>query len=166
MDDRDLTPPAPQPALVQTCGNPLQYQKLLAGMIEEERQQELDRLDQELESSDSYCTVLHLAIMLSTPAGDVQNDSKSIKLYEKVQTMEAVSVDDMDFTIVNLNHLRQRQDLRNRIGAYDKELQANKKQNKNLQQQITVLQSQIEQLKSLEVEIGKKEQSVIAPAAE
>lgn len=151
---------------IQRCGDPLRYQNIISRMTPDERQMELNKLDAELETTDSYCPILHLAMMLSTPVPDIQNDRKSVKLFEKVQSMRDVTPDDMEFTEVSLNHLRQRQGLRNRIGAFAKELQLNKKYNTILEQKITVLQSQIEQLKSLEVEMGKKEQSVIVPVAE
>ncbi len=149
----------PLPAIEQGCGNNIAYMNSLISMNAEQYEPELERLDAKLDQSDSYCGVLHLAMLLSTPAPEVQNDSKAVKLYRKVLQMRGVNGTDQEFTEIFLAHTKQRQLLRNRIGAFDKELQKYKKEN-------GLLKLQIEQLKSLEAEIEKKEQSVITPVSE
>ncbi len=154
-------PPIAMPTLKNTCGDNLNYMTAVNRMTTEQKKLELNWLDQELDQSESYCSILHLGMILSTPGSKFQKDKKAIKLFEKILTINDVSSSDEKFARLIVPHIKQRQGLRNKIGVMDKALKKYQTKNATLNKRITVLQAQINQLKKLETEIEKKEQSVI-----
>lgn len=126
------------------------------------------------------CLKLLKAIKLSMPGSKKQNDEKALSLLNELSQNSALVDRDLKFSMVLLQHLSQRQQLRKKIEAQEKsrikteqknaalknQLEAQKSQLEALQSQREALQSQLDQLKNIEIEIDKKERSVISPISE
>jgi hypothetical protein len=86
------------------------------------------------------------------PGSKQQNDKKALTLLKDLKQAEMLSEDDQRFNNMLLQHVSQRQELRNMIGSQD--------------QLLKQTETQLDQLKSIEVEIDKKERSVSSPVDE
>lgn len=115
------------------------------------------------------CFKLRQAIRLSMPNSKQQNDKKAIALLKDLEDSGALSESDLQFNNMLLQHISQRQDLRNMIGTQDKQLKKTETQLdqlKNIDEQLKKTETQLDQLKNIEVEIDKKERSVTSPIGE
>ncbi len=112
------------------------------------------------------CIKLHKAIEISTPGNDYQSDSKALVLLKDLKQSKILSEHDQKFNNLLLQHVSQRQKLRQIINAQKTNLKKIKVQNTVLHNQLDTLQSQLNQLKTIEVEIDKKERSVTSPIGE
>ncbi len=143
-----------------------------------------------VENSSDACLKLRQAVIFSIPGGKQQCDEKALLLLRNLKHKEALSDKDQKFNDRLLQHVSQRQYLRNVIATQALNLKKIKTQNIELQEKIKILQprteqlkktevqntvlrnhlitlqSQLDQLKNIEVEIGKKERSVISPIEE
>ena len=133
------------------CGDPLDYYSELSSQT-----------DKELSSTESHglsadndthaCFKLQEAIRLSMPGSKQQNDIQALILLKDLKLSGALTKSDQLFNDMLLQHVSQRQDLRNMIGSQDERLKKT--------------ETQIDQLKDIEVEIDKKERSVASPIDE
>jgi hypothetical protein len=133
------------------CGNPLDYYNELSVQT-----------DKELSPTEAHalpagddthaCFKLQEAIRLSMPGSKQQNDIQALILLNDLKLSGILSKSDQQFNDMLLQHVSQRQDLRNMIGSQD--------------EQLKKTETQIDQLKDIEVEIDKKERSVASPIDE
>jgi hypothetical protein len=133
------------------CGNPLDYYNELSVQT-----------DKELSPTETHalpainnvhaCFKLREAIRLSMPGSKQQNDIQALILLNDLKLSGILSKSDQQFNDMLLQHVSQRQDLRNMIGSQD--------------EQLKKTETQIDQLKDIEVEIDKKERSVASPIDE
>ncbi len=112
------------------------------------------------------CIKLHKAIEISTPGNDHQSDDKALILFKDLKRSKALSEQDYKFNNLLLKHVSQRQQLRQIISNQENYLKKIRVQNTVLHNQLSTLQSQLNQLKNIEVEIDKKERSVTSPIGE
>lgn len=112
------------------------------------------------------CLKLRRATKLSFPGSDHQNDQKALVMLNELKQKSSLSGRDLRFAGLLLQHVSQRQKLRNLIGAQEKRQIKLNEQNVELKNQLETLQSQLDQLKNIEIEIDKKERSVISPIDE
>lgn len=105
----------------------------------------------EVNKSDA-CSRLQEAIRFSMPGSKDQNDRKAINIMTELKDNELLSDIDQRFNILLLQHVSQRQELRNLIGSQDKRLKKT--------------ETQLDQLKDIETEMDKKERSVTSPVDE
>ena len=117
-----------------------------------------------VESSPNACLKLREAIRLSMPGGKQQNDKKALELLKDLERTGVLSNSNVRFSNMLLQHVSQRQNLRKMIGAQEKRLVKIEAQNTVLRNQLKIVESQLDQLKNIEVEIDKKERSVTYPA--
>ncbi len=116
-----------------------------------------------VESSTNVCLKLREAIRLSMPGCKQQNDKKALVILKDLERSQVLSDSDLRFNNMLLQHVSQRQSLRTMIGAQEQRLVKTEAQNTVLSNQLKTLQSQLDQLKNIEVEIDKKERSVTSP---
>ena len=133
------------------CGNPLDYYNELSSQTDKEPSStETHALPT---GNDTHaCFKLQEAIRLSMPGSKQQNDIQALTLLKDLKLSGALSKSDQQFNDMLLQHVSQRQDLRNMIGTQDERLKKT--------------ETQIDQLKDIEVEIDKKERSVTSPIDE
>lgn len=114
-------------------------------------------------SSTNACLKLREAIRLSMPGRKQQNDKKALELLKDPERSGVLSDSDLRFNNMLLQHVSQRQNLRKMIAGQEKRLVKTEAQNTVLRNQLKILESQLDQLKNIEVEIDKKERSVTTP---
>lgn len=117
-----------------------------------------------LQSDD--CKKLRKAIRLSMPGSKNQNDEKALNILNELAQSSTLTGRDIKFSLLLLQHVSLRQQLRKRIETQEKRLMNSEQKNSALKSQLEILQSQLDQLKKLEIEIDKKERSVISPIGE
>ena len=133
------------------CGDPLAYYNELSTQINNQpltTQTSTFPVNNETE----VCFKLYEAIRLSMPGSTQQDDKKALILLKDLNRNEALSDSDRQFSNMLLEHVTQRQNLRNMIGIQD--------------EQLKKTETQLDQLKNIEVEINKKERSVTSPVSE
>jgi hypothetical protein len=86
------------------------------------------------------------------PGSKQQDDKKALVLLKQLNHSEELSERDQQFNNMLLEHVSQRQNLRNMIGTQD--------------EQLKKTETQLDQLQNIEVEINKKERSVTSPIGE
>ena len=86
------------------------------------------------------------------PGSKQQNDIQALILLNDLKLSGTLTKSDQQFNDMLLQHVSQRQELRNMIGSQDERLKKT--------------ETQIDQLKDIEVEIDKKERSVTSPIDE
>jgi len=133
------------------CGNPLDYYGELSTQTDKEPSStETHGLPA---GNDTHaCFKLQEAIRLSMPGSKQQNDIKALTLLNDLKLSGTLTKSDQQFNDMLLQHVSQRQELRNMIGSQDERLKKT--------------ETQIDQLKDIEVEIDKKERSVTSPIDE
>ena len=133
------------------CENPLDYYHEWSAQTDKEQSpMETHGLP---DVSDTHaCFKLQEAIRLSMPGSKQQSDAKALVLLRDLHSSGALSEGDQRFNDMLLQHVSQRQELRNMIGNQDERLKKT--------------ETQIDQLKDIEVEIDKKERSVTSPIDE
>jgi len=112
------------------------------------------------------CLKLYQAIKLSIPGGDHQNNNEALKLLNNIKQSETLSDSDKQLNDLLLHNISQQQQLRQTINTQKQNLKKIKIQNTILHNQLDTLQSQLNQLQNIEVEIDKKERSVTSPIGE
>jgi hypothetical protein len=112
------------------------------------------------------CQKLRKAIKLSIPGSKKQNDEKALSLLNELMQNSVLVGRDLKFSMLLLQHVSQRQQLRKKILLQEKRRLITEQKNAELQSQLETLQSQLDQLKNIEIEIDKKERSVISPISE
>ena len=133
------------------CGNPLDYYNELSSQTDKELSPKEARALST--GNDTHaCFKLQEAIRLSMPGSKQQNDIQALTLLKELKLSGTLSKTDQQFNDMLLQHVSQRQDLRNMIGTQDERLKKT--------------ETQIDQLKDIEVEIDKKERSVASPIDE
>ena len=150
----DATPPA--------CGDLVNYHSGLAAQTKEETPA-VDATILSLEHAEDACPKLRKAIFLSMPGHNHQNDKEALELLKDLKRTGMLSGSDLQFSNMLLQHVSQRQDLRESITAQQHRLLEVETQNTVLRNRLTTLQSQLDQLKDIEVEIDKKERSLTSP---
>lgn len=150
----DAKPPA--------CGDLLSYHCGLAAQTNEETPN-IDATIFPVEHAPDACTKLRKAIFLSIPGHNQQNDKEALELLKDLKRTGMVSGSYLQFSNMLLQHVSQRQDLRDYITAQQHRLVEVETQNTVLRNRLTTLQSQLNQLKDIEVEIDKKERSLTSP---
>ena len=144
------------------CDDPLDnYNELPAQVEVEPTTAEISTLP--VENGTEVCLRLREAIRLSMPGSKQQNDKKALVILKDLERSQVLSDSDLRFNNMLLQHVSQRQTLRTTIGAQEQRLVKTEAQNTELSNQLKVLQSQLDQLKNIEVEIDKKERSVTSP---
>ena len=145
-----------------TCGDPLAHYSGLAAQTNE-GSSTVDTTALSVEHVPDVCRKLHEAIVLSMPGSVQQNDKEALVLLQGLTRTNMPSDSDLQFKNMLLQHVSQRQDLREKIAAQHKRLVEVEKQNTVLSNQLKTLQLQIDQLKDIEVEIDRKERSLTSP---
>lgn len=152
-------------AQLPACDNPLIfYSELAAQANNEPSTAETSTLP--VENSTDVCLKLREAIRLSMPGSKQQNDKKALVLLEDLKHTHVLSGSNLLFNNMLLQHVSQRQNLRITIDTQEKRLINTETQNTVLRNQLKTLQSQLDLLKNIEVEIDKKERSVTSPINE
>ena len=161
MPDKLIDKPA-------ACGDPLDYyNELAAQSAKQHSTTKTSTLP--VKKDTEACFRLQKAIWLSMPDSKQQNDKKALALLKELKHSGALSESDQRFNNMLLQHVSQRQDLRNMIGTQDKQLKKTETQLdqlKDIDEQLKKTETQIDQLKNIEVEIDKKERSVTSPIGE
>jgi hypothetical protein len=112
------------------------------------------------------CLKLLKAIKLSMPGTKNQNDEKALSLLNELTQNSTLVGRDLKFSRLLLQHVSQRQQFRTKLELLQKRRIIVEQKNTALTNQIETLQSQLDQLKNIEIEIDKKERSVISPIGE
>ncbi len=144
------------------CGDLLNYHSGLAAQTNEETPA-VDATISSVEQASDACPKLRKAIVLSMPGHNHQNDKEALELLKGLKRTGMLSGSDLQFCDMLLQHVSQRQGLREDITAQEQRLVEFERQNAVLRNRITTLQSQLNQLKNIEVEIDKKERSLTSP---
>ncbi len=116
------------------------------------------------ENGTDVCSKLRKAILLSMPGSKKQNDEEALEILQALERSDRLSGNDLLFIDMLTQHVYQRQDLRDKIAALKMRLVEVEQQKTELLNQLTTLQSQLDQLKNIEVEIDKKERSLTNPS--
>jgi hypothetical protein len=149
-------------ALLPTCGDPITYYSGLAVQTNEEISTASTTTLPVKQPTDA-CPKLRKAIFLSMPGHNDQNDKEALELLEDLKRTGMLSDSDLRFSNMLLQHVSQRQDLREQTASQKKRLVEVETQNTVLRNRLKTLQSQLDQLQNIEVEIDKKERSLAAP---
>ena len=145
------TAPSADPVTTTPCGDPLDYYNELSVQIGN-KLSTTKTSTLPVKKDTEACFKLQEAIRLSMPGSKLQNDKKALVLLKDLKRTGVLSESDQRFNNMLLQHVSQRQDLRNMIGSQDERLKKT--------------ETQLDQLKNIEVEIDKKERSVISPISE
>lgn len=113
-----------------------------------------------LKHDTSVCIKLREAIGLSMPGTKQQNDKIAFEILKDLTCSAVLSENDQRFINMLLQHVSQRLSLNTMIADLEQRLVKTDAQNEVLSNQLKTLQSQLDQLKSIEVEIDKKVRSV------
>ena len=141
------------------CGDPLAYFGEIAAQTNEASSTS-DTTPLSVENDTEVCPRLHKAIFLSLPGSKAQNDKEALEILQELKRTGMLSDHDLLFIDMLLQHVFQRQDLHDRIAAQEVRLADAEQQKAELLNQLTTLRSQLDQLKTIEVEIDKKERSL------
>ena len=151
-----------QDAQPSTCGDLLVYYNELAAKTDVETAT-TETATLSAGSLTDICTQLRQAIVYSMPGGRQQNDKQALELLYDLELTGMLFGRDLQFKNMLFQHVTQRQELRDQIAAQKERLAEVETLNINLHKRLTTLQSQLDQLKSIEVEIDKKERSLTSP---
>lgn len=100
---------------LSSCSPPARYALTALHWNNRSRGEELERLAESLDASTTYCSILELAIFLSTPSKSFQDDQKAYLLLRKLDGDPRLSGAEHDFVAHLLPHVEQRQSLREKI---------------------------------------------------
>ena len=145
------------------CGDPFVFYSELAAQTDEAFSTS-DMTPLSVENDTAVCPKLRKAIFLSLPGSKTQNDKEALEILQELERTGVLSGQDLLFIDMLLQHVYQRQDLRDKIAAQEVRLVDVEQQKTELLNQLTTLQSQLDQLKNIEVEIDKKERSLTNPS--
>jgi len=145
-----------------TCGDPLVHYNGVAVQTNE-GSSTVDTTALSVEHVTNACRKLHEAIVLSMPGSDQQNDKEALVLLQGLARTDMPSDSHLQFKNMLLQHVSQRQDLREQVSAQQKRLVEVETQNTVLRNQLETLRLQIDQLKNIEVEIDRKERFLTSP---
>lgn len=110
-----LRPPATErliaPAVQAESCQATNYALQLSQMSKELQATELTRVDTELDKQAGYCAALKLAIVLSSPSSRYQDDTRAIRLFQKLLA-QTLAADDKVFIDNVLPHIQQRERIR------------------------------------------------------
>ena len=149
----------------QSCDDPLNYYSRLAAQANDEPSK-ANTNTMAVENSTDVCLKLRKAIRLSMPGSEQQSDKEALVLLHYLKRTGALSGNSLQFNNMLLEHVSQRQNLRKMLDAQQKQFIKTETKNTVLRNQLKILQSQLEQLKNIEVEIDKKERTVSSPINE
>lgn len=158
VETTDDVSPAP-------CDDPLNYYNEVVTQTHDEHNAKAVNSLADNKETDA-CRKLAQAILLSKPGSKIQDDKQALKLLNELKYAETLSDWDLRFNNMLIQHITQRQDYVNLMVAQKKRLSKLEAQNTVLRNQLKTLQSQLDQLKNIEVEIDKKERSVTSPVSE
>ncbi|MBE9561225.1 MAG: hypothetical protein IMF15_10580 [Proteobacteria bacterium] len=147
----------------QSCTNSLNYYDEGQTAANDKPPTKQDKAVKEIPDA---CIKLSEAIRLSMPGGKQQDDEKALLILKDLKHSATLSGSDQQFNNMLLQHISQRQSLRELINTQKISLKKIETQNAILRNQLKTIQSQLDQLKNIEVEIDKKERSVISPMSE
>ncbi len=147
------------------CADLLSYNNKLAAQTDEQPSKK-SNLISATKNSTKACLKLREAIELSIPGSDHQSNSKALALLKDLKRSKILIERDQQFSNLLLQHISQRQKLHQIISTQKNQLKKIKIKNTVLHNQLDTLQSQLNQLKNIEVEIDKKERSVTSPIGE
>jgi len=148
-----------------TCGDSLNYYSQLEAQ-ENDEPSTANTNTLPVENSTDVCLKLREAIRLSMPGSEQQNDKEALVLLQELKRTGVLSGSSLQFNNMLLEHVSQRQYLHKTLDAQQKRLIKVETQNTILRNQLNTLQSQLEQLKNIDVEIDKKERKVSSPINE
>ena len=148
-----------------TCGDSLNYYSQLAAQANDEPST-ANTNTLPVENSTDVCLKLREAIRLSMPGSEQQSDKEALVLLQDLKRTGVLSGSSLQFNNMLLEHVSQRQYLHKTLDAQQKRLIKVETQNTILRNQLNTLQSQLEQLKNIDVEIDKKERKVSSPINE
>ena len=148
-----------------TCGDSLNYYSQLAARANDEPST-ANTNTIPVENSTDVCLKLREAIRLSMPGSEQQSDKEALVLLQDLKRTDVLSGSNLQFNNMLLEHVSQRQYLHKTLDAQQKRLIKVETQNTILRNQLKTLQSQLEQLKNIDVEIDKKERKVSSPVNE
>jgi hypothetical protein len=120
----------------------------------------------ERQKMDEDCSKLRKAIRLSIPGSEIQNDEEALVLLNQLKLDSTLVGRDLKFSLLLLQHVSQRQQLRKMLTVQEKRRIKADEKNRILKSQLETLQSQLDQLKNIEIELDKKERSVTSPIGE
>lgn len=148
-----------------TCDDTLNYYSQMQAEANDEPSTE-NTSTIPVENSTDVCLKLGEAIRLSIPGSEHQSDKEALVLLQDLKRTGVLSGSTLQFNNMLLEQVSQRQHLRKMLDVQQKRLIKTETQNTVLRNQLKTLQSQLEQLKNIEVEIDKKERTVSSPINE
>ncbi len=129
------------------------------GQISAESEAWQAQLRERLRDPQSPCARLKLGLLLSHPVARFQNDADALdQLSLALLSLADEAVDKRTLSML-IDHIEERQALRNMLGSNSRRL-------RRKQAHIDTLRGQIDQLKNLETELEDKAREAIAPAAD
>ncbi len=145
--------------------DPLDYYNAMPVLSEVAPRHDIDS-GIERQKVDEDCSKLRKAIRLSIPGSEFQNDEQALVLLNEIKLNSTLVGRDLKFSLMLLQHVSQRQQLRNMLALQEKHRIKTVEKNKILKSQLETLQLKLDQLKNIEIELDKKERSVISPIGE
>ncbi len=161
--------PKPASTPVQPSGcDGLGYYQTLSGMTPDEKKKKLPllRLSQKIEDDDG-CGQLELAMLLSQPDSDFQNDAEAERLLGEFLDNPSIN-SDQDRALANLlrDIIQERLRSQKVQNILKRKLKKEQIASSVLKKRLNQLKSQLEQLKSLEQDINQQEQAISTPSRE
>lgn len=162
--------PTPETASmpVQSSGcDGLGYYQALSRMTPDEKKKRLPLLRLSQQYHDDSCGQLELAMLLSQPDSDFQNDVEAERLLGEFLDNPGID-SDQDRVLANLLREIIQERLRSQKEQNKLKLELKKEQiaSSVLKKRLMQLKSQLEQLKSLERDINQQEQAISTPSRE
>lgn len=144
------------------CVNLTAFYGQIAAESEDWQQSQLDSLSDPVDA----CEELKLGLLLSHPVVTFQNDAKALNaLSHALLLLPDHAVDKATLSML-MDHIEERQTLRNMLGENARELKKSQRRLTQRQRHIDTLRGQIEQLKNLEAQLEDKARAAIEPDTE
>ncbi len=151
----EAAPASTDPSAQHECVDISQFYSLIATQNSDWQTRKRD----ELTPPDTSCEHLQLGLLLSHPVVPFQNDAAALdELSIALLTLPYSAVDKRTLGML-IDHVEERQILRNMLGANHRKL-------RRKQAHIDRLRSQIDRLKNLETQLEEKARGTIDPTAD
>lgn len=149
------------------CGDILAFYQQLAETKPSALNQIKSDLQQAIDQTEGGCPTLKLAMLLSMPGTPLQNTAEARALLDRYIRKELYSnQDERRFARLMLDHLQQRERLLAKTRELKSQLALEKERTQVLQESTDQIQIKLEQLKNIEQEMSRKEQSMATPSTE
>lgn len=158
-------PPASDSISSAHCSNLLDNYETFSLMDTQRRKQELKAIAGIWSVTQESCDQLRLALLLSQPDNSVQDKQKSLELVtDLLAGKHGLDMQARQLAELLRDQLKQILSRQIQILELRHQLEQESAASRQLSKQLTSLQSQLEQLKSIEKSINEKEQSIITPS--